>query len=78
MRYAEWALLMVPLAILIAWFYGVRGLSRRGIVTSVLGLLIIGLALFWMGEHRAVMGRYVPAQWQGGSDVLPGSGKSPP
>ncbi len=79
MRYAEWALLMVPVAIVVAWLYGVRGLSRRGIIASVVGLLVIGLGLFWMGEHRAVVGRYVPAQWPGSSETVSGaSGKAPP
>lgn len=73
MRYAEYALFALPLVLAVAWWFGVRGLSRRGLVVSVVGILVFGLGLVWLGEHRAVVGRYVPAQWLGGS-VVPAGG----
>jgi len=74
MRYAEIALLLVPVGMAIAWWFGVRGLSRTGIIAVAAGLAAMGLVLLWLGEGRSVRGTYVPAQFHGG-EVIPGRGQ---
>jgi hypothetical protein len=74
MRFAEIALLLVPVAIAIAWWCGVRGLSRTGIIAVAAGLVAMGLILLWLGEGRSVRGIYVPAQLQGG-EIIQGRGQ---
>jgi len=74
MRYAEFALLLIPLAILIAWVYGIRGLSVRGILAFLLLFAVIGFTLYLFGAHRVFNGTYVPAHLEGGR-VVPGLAK---
>ena len=65
MRYAEYALLFVPIGLIVAWFCGIRGLSPRGTVAAVLLLAAMGGGLLWLGADRSFTGRYVPAQLRG-------------
>ncbi len=71
MRYADLALLLVPAGLAIAWLSGVRGLSRRGVLTAL--VLLAGLAglLAWLGQARSFHGRYEPAHLTGGQVVTP-------
>ncbi len=71
MRYAEYALMLVPVGLAIAWMFGVRGLSRRGTIAACLLLAGMGGALYWMGNSRSFTGRYTPARLQG-QTVVPG------
>ena len=72
MRYAEYALLLIPVAVIVAWFYGIRGLSVRGVAAFVLLFVVIGAALYLFGSERVFTGRYVPAHLEGGR-VVPGA-----
>ncbi len=74
MRAIEAALLFIPVALAIAWWYGIRGLSLRGVVAAVLLLAGFEAALFWAGSDRAVRGHYVPAHVEDGR-VVPGHGR---
>jgi hypothetical protein len=74
MRYAEYALLLIPLAILVAWIYGIRGLSVRGVLAFLLLFTVIGATLYFFGAHRVFSGTYVPAHLEGGR-VVPGLAK---
>ncbi len=65
MRYAEYALWLVPIGLAVAWLCGIRGLSRRGTVAAILLLLAAGIGLFSLGEGRSFTGRYVPARMHG-------------
>jgi hypothetical protein len=71
MRYADIALALIPIALLIAWAAGVRGLSPRGIVIALTLLACIGASLVWMGHERGFTGRYQPARLDDGR-VVPG------
>jgi NADH:ubiquinone oxidoreductase subunit 3 (subunit A) len=71
MRLAEYALLSVPVLILIAWFYGIRGLSVRGVIAFGILIAVIGFALYWTGAERVFSGRYVPAHLEDGR-IVPG------
>ncbi len=71
MRYAEYALLCVPVGLVIAWLCGVRGLSRRGTVAAVLLLAVVGGGLMWLGTDRSFTGPYVPAHLRG-TEIQPG------
>ena len=74
MRYAEYALLAVPVCLAAAWLCGVRGLSRQGMV-ALAGLLVaLAAGLFWLGEGRSFTGHYVPARLHNGT-ILPGHPK---
>ncbi len=72
MRYAEFALLLIPVAVIIAWFYGIRGLSFKGVAAFVVLFVLIFGVLFLFGSHRVFSGSYVPAHLEGGK-VVPGS-----
>jgi ABC-type transport system involved in cytochrome c biogenesis permease subunit len=74
MRIAELALLLVPIALAMAWICGIRGLSPRGTLAAILLLAALGLSLVYFGESRAFRGRYVPARLQAGSQIVPGGG----
>jgi hypothetical protein len=74
MGYAEYALLLIPLAILVAWIYGIRGLSVRGVLAFLLLFTVIGATLYFFGAHRVFSGTYVPAHLEGGR-VVPGLAK---
>lgn len=74
MRYAEYALLLIPLAIAAAWFYGIRGLSVRGLAAFLLLYGAIGGMLYWFGAERISQGVYVPAHLEGGK-IVPGHWK---
>jgi hypothetical protein len=71
MRTVEIALLLVPVALVVAWLCGIRGLSRRGAVAAILGLGIFACLLFWLGTDRSFTGPYVPARLSG-TRVEPG------
>jgi hypothetical protein len=73
MRAIEIALLLIPVALAAAWWYGVRGLSPRGIAAAAALLATLALTLYWAGEDRAVSGRYVPAHVVDGR-IVPGHG----
>jgi hypothetical protein len=74
MRYAEFALLLIPVAVIIAWFYGIRGLSVKGVAAFVLMFVLIFGVLFLFGNRRVFSGSYVPAHLEG-SRVVPGASK---
>jgi hypothetical protein len=69
MRYFEYALLLIPVAVVVAWFYGIRGLSVRGVAAFVVLFVVIGGALFLIGSERVFTGSYVPAHLEGGRVV---------
>ncbi len=71
MRYADFALLLIPAGLAIAWLSGVRGLSTRGILTALILLAILAATLIWLGEARSFHGRYEPAHLTGGKIVTP-------
>jgi hypothetical protein len=71
MRYAEYALLLIPVAVIAAWFYGIRGLSVRGVAAFALLFVVIGVSLYLFGSERVFTGSYVPAHLEGGR-VVPG------
>ncbi len=74
MRYAEYALLLVPLGVIIAWYYGIRGLSFRGLAVVLAVYAVLGGTLYWFGAHRVSRGVYVPAHLENGR-VMPGHWK---
>ena len=69
MRYAEYAMLLVPVAVVAAWFYGIRGLSLRGVAAFLALFAIVALLLFAFGTARVFNGKYVPAHLEGGRIV---------
>jgi hypothetical protein len=71
MRYFEYALLLIPVAVIVAWFYGIRGLSLRGVAAFVVLFVVIFGLLFLFGNQRVFSGSYVPAHLEGGR-VVPG------
>ncbi len=73
MRTIEIILLFIPVLIAIGWWYGIRGLSPRGIAAAAAVLSVLALTLYWVGADRAVSGRYVPAH-VGGGRIVPGHG----
>ncbi len=74
MRYAEYALFLIPLGVIVAWFYGVRGLSLRGVIAVILLFTAIGGTLYWFGDERVFTGTYVPAHLEG-EHIVPGHAK---
>jgi hypothetical protein len=74
MRYIEIALLLIPVGLIAAWLYGIRGLSPRGLAASAALLVAMAGGLYWFGSDRAVSGRYVPAHVQDGR-IVPGHGQ---
>jgi hypothetical protein len=73
MRAIEITLLFVPVLFAAAWWYGIRGLSPRGVAAAAVVLTMLALALYWLGADRAVSGRYVPAHVVDGR-IVPGHG----
>ena len=71
MRYADLALLLIPAGLAIAWLSGVRGLSRRGILTALVLLAVLAGTLVWLGQERSFHGHYEPAHLTGGQIVTP-------
>ena len=71
MRYAEFALLLIPAGLAIAWFSGVRGLSRRGTLAAVLLLGLVAASLVVLGQEHSFTGHYEPAHLSGGEVVTP-------
>ena len=74
MRWIEIALLLIPVALAIAWIKGIRGLSPRGIMAAMILLAACEGTLFWLGSDRAISGRYVPAHVVDGK-IVAGHGK---
>jgi hypothetical protein len=72
MRFAEYTLLLIPLGVVIAWLYGVRGLSLRGVVAVVIVFTLFAGLLYGMGDARMFRGTYVPAHLEG-TQIVPGS-----
>jgi hypothetical protein len=73
MRILEIALLFIPVLLATAWWYGIRGLSPRGIAAAAAILATLALTLYWLGTDRAVSGRYIPAHMVDGR-IVPGHG----
>ena len=71
MRFAELALMSLPVLLLVAWFAGLRHTSQRVLMACALLLGGIGAGLLWFGAQRAVRGPYVPARLQG-DQIVPG------
>ncbi len=61
MRYADLALLLLPVILLVAWFAGIRGLTPRAALGAMLILAGLGATLAWFGHDRGFTGRYEPA-----------------
>jgi hypothetical protein len=68
-RFAELALISLPVLLAAAWLLGVRHASFRTFMVLALGLAAFGLVLFWLGEQRSFTGAYTPAQLQDGKVV---------
>jgi hypothetical protein len=73
MRFAELALMSLPLVLLAAWLLGARHASFRGLAVIAGLLAMVGLLLFWLGGERGFTGHYTPARLQDGR-VVPGQG----
>jgi hypothetical protein len=72
MRFVEFALLLIPLGVVVAWLCGLRGLSSRGVgALAVLFALLAGV-LYGLGDARVFRGTYVPAHLEG-THIVPGS-----
>ena len=71
MRFAELALISLPVLLVLAWFAGLRHASYRAFMAIALALAALGAGLFWMGTGRVIQGTYAQARWQNGR-VLPG------
>lgn len=76
LRWGEALLFLAPLAAFIVWrravARGLEGLPPRQIVALLVGLLLMGVALIWMGEREGLPpGRYVPAAVVDGR-IVPG------
>jgi hypothetical protein len=61
MRYADLALLLLPIVLLAAWFTGIRGLTPRAAAVALLVLAGLGATLALFGEYRGFTGHYEPA-----------------
>jgi uncharacterized membrane protein YqjE len=72
MRFAELALMSLPLVLLVAWFMGLRHASYRAFMAMALLLAAFGGGLFWMSEQHAFLGHYTPARLQNGR-ITPGN-----
>jgi len=73
MRSIEIILLFIPVLLAIAWWYGIRGLSPRGVAAAAAALTTLALILYVFGTGRAVSGRYIPAHVVDGR-IIPGHG----
>lgn len=73
MRFAELALMSLPLWLLIAWIMGARHASFRGLAVIACAVAALGGALFWFGGERSFTGRYQPAHLEHG-EVVQGQG----
>lgn len=73
MRTIEIILLFIPVLLAIAWWYGIRGLSPRGVAAAAVALSLLALTLYVLGTDRAVSGRYIPAHVVDGR-IIPGHG----
>ncbi len=65
MRFAEFALLLIPVGVVVAWLCGLRGLSRRGVAAVVLLFSMMAGGLYLLGDARVFHGIYVPARLNG-------------
>ena len=65
MRFAEFALLLIPVGVVVAWFCGLRGLSQRGVAAVFLLFTLMAGALYLLGDARVFHGTYVPAHLDG-------------
>jgi len=68
-RFAELALISLPVLLAAAWLMGVRHASFRIFMILALGLAALGVVLFWFGEQRSFTGAYTPARLQDGKVV---------
>jgi hypothetical protein len=69
LRFAELALISLPLWLVIAWLLGVRHASFRAFMVMALCLAGLGAALLWFSEQRSFTGAYTPARLQNGHVV---------
>jgi hypothetical protein len=69
LRFAELALISLPLWLIAAWLLGVRHASFRAFMAMALCLAGLGLALLWFSEQRSFTGAYTPASLQNGKVV---------
>ncbi len=69
MRFAELALISLPVLLAAAWLLGVRHASFRTFMALALALAALGGTLFWFGQQRSFTGAYTPAQLQNGKVV---------
>ena len=74
MRFAELALISLPVLLAAAWLLGLRHASYRAFMALALCLAGLGMALIWFGEQRSFTGAYFPAQLQNGK-VVRGQGE---
>jgi hypothetical protein len=68
-RFAELALISLPLWLVAAWLLGLRHASFRAFMVMALGLAALGLVLLWFSEQRSFTGAYTPARLQNGQVV---------
>lgn len=69
MRFAELALISLPLWLATAWLLGVRHASFRAFMVMAVCLAGVGAALLWFSEQRSFTGAYTPARLQNGRVV---------
>jgi hypothetical protein len=71
-------LLLLPVLVLVVvrWRYG-RMPDGRVLFLLLMGMVLVGAALAWFGNRRALDGAYVPAVVQDGR-VVPGHGSAAP
>ena len=74
MRSAEIALLLMPPAVALLWWFGGRRASWRLLGLAALTFAALATAIVWLGLDRAVTGRYVPARLEHGR-VVEGHGR---
>ena len=74
MRFAELALISLPVLLATAWLLGLRHASYRAFMALALCLAALGVALLWFGEQRSFTGTYTPARLQDGKVVRGPSG----
>ena len=74
MRFAELALISLPVLLAAAWLMGLRHASFRVFMLMAVVLAGIGTTLVIFGEQRGFTGTYTPAKLQNGQ-VVPEHGE---
>jgi hypothetical protein len=69
MRFAEIALISLPVLLALAWVMGLRHASYRIFLVIALGLAALGAGMILLGEQRSFTGHYTPARLENGRVV---------